>query len=406
MTSTETPVIESATRFRAGTLDQAHAYLKELRARQVDVVVGRDQIEARQGRLIVKTNTPRGDLTVIPTPHMESQMATELGISLKHLRAVRARSLSAVNVGLDPEVDESTALRGDAAWRYMMADAFHVGRRAHMLRLYSNQADIFDGRCLLSPSYGRFDNLNCTDVAMRALMAAGLNVDTTDVRMDLTDRRMVLKVNVPQINVLAREWLKGYRNPLSPSHSGYQAGEEPIVEAGIIITNGETGGAGLAMGPYFRVKICKNGLTVPVELAKWTRDHKGSRMDVGELAAAEDTAEAFSQWVTLTMRDNIRRWLSPEYMNETILQWEVKSVRRIETDTAPDFFRELGRSLIWTEDESDQILQMWNRGGQFTTGGVMHAVTAYTQTIPNADRAWELELSAEGALNRAYALAR
>jgi hypothetical protein len=47
--------------------------------------------------------------------------------------------------------------------------------------------------------------------------------------------------------------------------------------------------------------------------------------------------------------------------------------------------------LRFTDEEAAGVLDHFIRGGQVTAGGVMQAVTSFSQTVPNADRAYELE---------------
>lgn len=404
MTTAQTTTEASPTAFRGASLADAMAHLNFLQGQQYDVVVAREDISASGGRLQVKT--PRGMITVAPTSDMESQMATELEIRLSHLRSARADSalfplLDMPTLDGQP-IDETTARLGEAEYRYMIANRLRHGRRAHMLRLYQGP-DVYTGRSFSSPSYGVFDNRDAAATVLNGLIESGLDASTTDVRMDLSDRRMVLKVNVPQIQVAAAEFLKGYRNPLSESHSGYAPGTEPIVESGIIVTNGETGWASLSMAPYFRIKICQNGLVITEKLAQCTYRHKGRALGVGDVPTADDTRRAFATWMGKEIRDNVAHWLTPEFMTSYIDRLTAKSGRELERPA--DVIGEVGKTLVWTDTEVAGIVNMFTRGGQPTSGGVLQAVTAFTQTLTSADRAWELECQAVQAMELAYAAA-
>lgn len=54
----------------------------------------------------------------------------------------------------------------------------------------------------------------------------------------------------------------------------------------------------------------------------------------------------------------------------------------------------MAKTLRFTDAERDGVLDYFIRGGQMTAGGVLNAVTSFSQTIPDADRADELDAQA------------
>jgi NADH:ubiquinone oxidoreductase subunit B-like Fe-S oxidoreductase len=66
----------------------------------------------------------------------------------------------------------------------------------------------------------------------------------------------------------------------------------------------------------------------------------------------------------------------------------------------------IGKALQFSEETRNGVLDMFIKGSDPTAGGLMNAVTAYSQTIENADTAADVEADAMKALDMAAAAAR
>ncbi len=92
--------------------------------------------------------------------------------------------------------------------------------------------------------------------ALDGVRAAGVPV-TVD-GCDLTDRRMYVRVACEQVRVLAPALLAGYRSPFT----GATGAENPVVYAGFVLSNSETGCGAFTLTPRLVVQVCRNGLTI------------------------------------------------------------------------------------------------------------------------------------------------
>jgi hypothetical protein len=80
---------------------------------------------------------------------------------------------------------------------------------------------------------------------------------------------------------------------------------------------------------------------------------------------------------------------------------ETKAGKKIED---VEDVRVVAKKLAFDQEQQDAVFNMFVKGGQFTAGGVMQAVTAAAQSTKDADKAFEMEAQATKALELAFAL--
>jgi hypothetical protein len=110
------------------------------------------------------------------------------------------------------------------------------------------------GRAFLSSSYRVTDNLDVLITVLEGIRAAGVPVQIT--RCDLHETRMYVVVKCDAISAYAPSLLANYTSPFS----GARGCENPVVHAGFVISNSETGAGRTAITPRLTVQICDNGL--------------------------------------------------------------------------------------------------------------------------------------------------
>jgi hypothetical protein len=263
-------------------------------------------------------------------------------------------------------------------------------------------------RTMLSDSYGIIDNLDVLTAALEGLKAADTGVEIREC--DLSDTTMRAKVYSPAVAALAPRLLGGYRDPFAtPALSerrrsvstdldhwrrvahreglGYDPGTEPVVFAGFRISNSETGDGAFTLKPELYVKICRNGLTLPLPAVRTV--HHSTKMDIGPVVWSQDTRNKQLAVLTAKTRDAVRHWLSPEFLAAQIDRIEHHADKPVgEPSTAVTV---LAKTLGFTDAEREGILAHFIAGGQLTAGGIAHAVTSYSQTITDSDRAEYLD---------------
>lgn len=363
------------TTYRNTDLSTLVATLREQQRRKYDLIVTGSSIEAADdGRL--KIDLPETILTedgvtsfvppVLPTFHMEGQIAAKLGIPVKYLRRLR---------------DEDKL----ATWATNINCWFRdEPDKKHLIRCYDD-GDPMTGRALLSDRYEIMDNLEVLIAGLQGIEAA--DVDAKVTQASLSDQTMRVRFQCPGVSVQAPGLLDGYVSPFG----GARGTDNPTVFAGFELSNGEVGGAAMAITPILTVQVCDNGLRI--NAAKHRKVHTGLEKQVGWAA---DTEAANAELVRLTMRDAVKAFCSAGWAAEQVSMLEAQAGKPVEE--AKPTVQRVGSKLSWSEQEQDAILEAFLTGGQRTSGGLMQAVTAVAQSAPTADRQADLEDSAMDVL--------
>lgn len=248
-------------------------------------------------------------------------------------------------------------------------------------------------RALLSNSYKIVDHIETLRAAMRGMAAAGLGAQNI-TQCDLTGRRMYVRVEAPEIKAYAPELLKNYRSPFRPELTGEQL---PVVHAGFVLTNSETGHGSFSVYPQFTVEVCTNGMTV-------TRDavsarHLGARLDDGVIRYSERTRQANLTLITSQAEDAVRTFLDAAYMQRVLDEMTEKAVAPL-TGTAEKAVKEITQKIDCPA-LYDDVLTMFIKGGDISQGGLVHAVTAAAQSADiDADTAFQMESRSTALLLR------
>lgn len=267
-------------------------------------------------------------------------------------------------------------------------------------------------RGLLSQNYAIIDNLDVLTAALKGIKKAGIDAQVTGC--DLTERRMRVRVVVPEASVWAHTLFADYRTPFRDGGtqvkvgdgnswnidsaraaarregSNYTPGTEPIVFAGFEIGNGELGGGAASITPYALANICGNGLRITAEAERKT--HLGGRLEEGVIQWSAETRDAELAAMVSRVADAARTFASTGYWEAKIAELEALAGKPVDKPT--ETVKVIGKKLAWTDGDMDNILAHFTLGGQLTAGGVMNAVTSYAQTVPDPDKAADLEASA------------
>jgi len=376
--------------------------LREQQAQKVDFVVPASKMKAVEGDLVIRGTepvlTPDGvdlaDGTYRPTEVFDEGIAAKLQIPITYLRRLRNRpDLYDVNVngwlhGRRPKVSHP------AAGAEVLREGIPGDGRTFLVRAFRGEDGTGIARALLSNRFRMVDNLDILFAALQGVRDAGVEVDI--VGCDLSERRMYVKVNCPQVWALAPELLKGYRSPFS----GNTGADNPKVFAGFVIGNSETGNGSWSITPRITFQVCSNGMTLTKDA--FAGRHIGARMDDGLVNWGQDTQEAEVNLVALKTRDVIRTTLDQEYLVGKIAELEEKSDHKM---AKPDeAVRTVAKKLSFSDEVADKILEFFMESGSINAGGVMNAITAAAQVVDSPDVAADLEAKAFDALALAATL--
>ncbi|MGW7650213.1 DUF932 domain-containing protein [Streptomyces bobili] len=362
--------------------------LEDHRNRKLDVVTSASALSFRDGnvqvegieRQITQEGVTDVDGTYRPTAVADEGIADKLKIPVGYLRRMRAENV--------PLLDENVN-----AWLHQDP------QRKFMLRALRGdsgpgmQPAVGVARALMSDSYKVMDNLDILLAALDGVQKSGHPTNVTGC--DLTDRRMYVRVESEAVAVMAPELLSGYRSPFD----GRSGDELPIVSAGFVITNSEVGAGAWSVTPRVVMRVCTNGLTMPMDVMRAV--HIGAKHDEGVVSWSEETERKELAVITSKTADAVRTFLSREYVEAKLREIQIAAGKPVAEPTKT--IEHVTKTLKIGNETKETILAHFIRGGQITAGGVMQAVTSTAQTLTDADQAAALEALALPALTAAAA---
>lgn len=325
---------------------------------------------------------------------------------------------------------------GDGFWYKEAISGVPADSRSFLVRLFrSDESGRGIARALLSNRYLRMDDIDGLMAMLQGIQEAGIDPSTLEIYGDLTETRMYVHVRAPQIAVWAPELLGGYRSPFDTgiegtkrqangrsveeraalgrqlveergwragregealnyggAHAFYQPGTEPIIHAGFKLMDSELGNGRWQAFPEFTVLACDNGLTQTKEM--FARTHLGSKLDDGHIEWSAETQGKELAWVASQTKDLVKLALSQEYLEERVAEMTEQGRKEISEVKA---IQVLDSQLKFSKEDQAGIARYFLMGGQHTAGGLMQAVTAYSQTL-DADAQFELDNKAMAAL--------
>lgn len=380
---------------RNAELSDLVTILREQHARKVDVVAPATAIRADEGmwqvegadQQITLDGVTTADGTFRPTGLADSQMAQRLGIPVDYLRRLRGERVDLYDANVNgwlhgsglPTPDDGEA--GMPEWAQPDSRSFLV----RTFRGDDNGRGV--ARALLSDRFRIVDHLDVLVAALDGIREAGIEAHVSTA--DLTERRMYVKVDAPEINALAPDLIGNYRSPFS----GNTGTDNPTVFAGLVIGNSETGGGAFTITPRITFDVCSNGMTITKDAAR--NVHLGGKMDEGVVRWSDEAQERNLELVKVQTRDAVRTFLDVDYMRGVLDGMRAKAGKPV--DDAQQVVKDV-TSALKMASIADDVLNHFIAGGSLTAGGVMNALTSYAQTVDDADKAAEIEDAALDAL--------
>ncbi len=408
--------LESQRRTTARNTDIADmmAVLTEQKAIKVDAVVPATALRSRDGAIELSGIEPVVDDNgvtdanglYLPTKAADATIADKLGIGLKYLRRLRADGrfdLYDANVNGLLHGKTKRTING-ATTRIHAAD-----KRSFLVRTFVPR----DGgrrvlRAMLSDRYEIFDNLDVLTAVMAGVRQADAEVEIRSC--DLTESSMHCKVYSPGVAALAPHFLRGYRNPFANPEleaqrakisteidsirqaaafegMGYEHGEEPVMFAGFRFSNSEIGKGAVTIKPELYVKMCRNGYTLP--LLGDSKMHLGAKQEPGSVTWSLDTQRKQLDVLAAKTRDLVAKWLSPAFVEAQVENIERRATTAVHE---PDkTIKVVSQKLGFSDAEREGILAHFVSAGQLSAAGIANAITSYSQTVADPDRADELD---------------
>jgi hypothetical protein len=382
---------------RNATGEDLVAVLRLQQSRKLDLVVPAARIRSENAHIVV-TDGPQlisqdemisTDGIYRPTEVGDEGIAAKLDIPRGYLRRMRAQrpDLYDANVnawlhGQPLAQERPSRAAGTPAARSFLLRCFRADEDSPGIM-----------RAFLSEKFARIENLDVLTAALDGVRQAGIDILINGA--DLSERRMFVRITAPAIAELAPDLLRGYRSPFS----GLLGTDNPTVFAGLEIRNSEVGAGAYTITPRLVVQVCENGMTLTKDAVRAV--HLGARLDEGTIAWTEDTHRKAIELITAKTRDAVTTFLNIDYMRRVLRGLE--SCAGTPLSAPADTISVVGKSLAYDEATINGVLEHFIRGGQITAGAVMHAVTSYAQTVPDAETAVALEAHAVQAMELAAA---
>ena len=237
------------------------------------------------------------------------------------------------------------------------------GPEQRMIRTIDGRA-----RAFLSNRYRRIDNI---DIAKITLPIIQQMPDAIYESCNLSDDYMYIKVVNPR---LTAEVVPG-----------------DIVQAGVVISNSETGQGAVCVQPLIYRLVCSNGMTV--NEARTRRNHIGrvSSADENLLIYSKETLEADDKAFIMKVQDTVRAAVDEARFAKILGKLRESTDKKLNTAVLPSVVKLASSSMGITEAESDGVLQRLIEGTDYTLYGLANAVTRHSQDVEDYDRASKLE---------------
>jgi hypothetical protein len=329
------------------TLSELAATLERNAEAKRDFVADTREITMSPQDNTLQVGVNGGGIDASPTDHCHNQVATYTGIGRRYYRKMME--------------DSPALLAGNVNhWLHKMPEEDKANRR--MVRTMDGQA-----RAFLSDHYLRVDHEHIAEVALQAFQAVP---ELDVVSCDVTDRKLYIKAVFPR------------------TEQEVKVGDP--VQSGVIVSNSEIGGGRSRVDPFWMRLWCLNGCSSMVKEKGYSRIHRGSKIENDGIVYQQDTIEAASKAALLQIRDAVTTFADPKWFDGFVERLRQATEGPI-IQKPIDAVQELGKTIGFTSDESDSILERLIRAGDYSQYGMLNAVTNLANDTESYDRASQLE---------------
>lgn len=384
--------LQIETQLRNVDLQTLTDLLREQADVKVDEVVPASRLKYVNGRLhivngayrIDESGVSEHDAVLNPTPIFEDGVSQRLEIPRQYLRKLReSRQHVEVDVvgGSGATFSASLPLLDANVNGWLQSQ----GNKPYLVRSFrtDNPDSVGIARSLNSNKFGILDHLDLVTAAFKGVKEAGIDPGSLRITGNLSEYRLRLHVSAPEIQALAPDLLDTYRSP----YSGRSGSDLPVVFAGVVLGNSETGNGRWTVTPRVTFEICDNGATITKDVVDGV--HLGARLDEGVVRWSEDTQRKNLDVIVAKARDAVTTFLDVDYIRKVLD--DLREQYDVPVNDAVATITRVAKKHLFTEEEQASILDCFIKGGQTTAGGVFQAVTAAAQQIADPDRAAEFE---------------
>lgn len=381
--------------------------LEQQRAQAMDLVLSRSQLAMHDGMLIVGGAEPQMHEDGVYDVNGAYRLTDNAHRQLAALFDIPWRYYSRMLYGTDKAL-HNLELLGQNVGSWAGRDPKKVLLRILWGSDPAHPESMGVVRAVLSSRYGARDNLPTVIALLQGMRDGGISAENI-VGCDLSDDRLYVHVVAPEIAVAAPALLAGYTpagRPELPQVFDHGPGAgfayvdlnpNHVIQAGLVITNSETGKGKLKVTPRFRILRCMNGLQVTKDAM--AKVHLGADMPEGVVVWSEETNARYDGLVRSQITDAVTSFLSEDYLAATVRRLEEEA--GVELSNPQETVEQVSTKLGYTDSEKVDVLAHFVKGGQCTAGGVMNAVTRVAQDIDDVDRSHDFEATGIDAMRLA-----
>jgi hypothetical protein len=222
-----------------------------------------------------------------------------------------------------------------------------------------------DTRAFLSNRYNRIENDEIAEVVLPILAQIP---DVRIVSSEITERRMYIQALAPRIEGTVKL--------------------NDMVQAGVVISNSETGHGAVSISPMVYRLVCLNGMIASD--GKLRANHVGGRIEETEALYQDDTRKADDRAILLKVRDHVRNAVDAVAFARRV---EVMAglTAAVVTGNPERAIEVLAKKIGASDGERSGILRSLIEGGDLSAWGLLNAVTAQAHTASDYDRSIDFE---------------
>ena len=318
----------------------------------------------------IETNAANKEDFIVPAKHMEMIIqngsanmmipaSSGTGEAVMPIRPIAHDQIGAYTDIPSKYYDRMLAEKPELLADNVNAWLYKRGDDKRMVRTLSGNM-----RSLQSNKYQRIDHEEIAEVALPVLLGVpGIKVASTEI----TERRMYIQVTTDR---LVGEVKRG-----------------DVVQAGLVISNSETGHGAVSVKAMFYRLACLNGLILP---ETFRASHIGRRIDDNEDLYRDDTRAADDKAILLKVRDTVAGYLSNDFFQKKLESLQGLTEGKIEGDPSKAV-EVLSKKLGATENERGGILRSLIEGGDLSRWGIVNAITHQAHAAADYDRSVEFE---------------
>ncbi len=223
-------------------------------------------------------------------------------------------------------------------------------------------------RAFLSNRYRRIDNLDIARVTLPIIeKMPGARYESCE----LTDDYMYIKVVNPKLTA-----------EVTPGD---------IVQAGIVISNSETGQGTVCVSPLIYRLVCSNGMVVNDAVTRKYHLGRVNTTDEAMLLYSRETIEADDYAFVKKLQDTVKAAVDEARFAQIVSKMRETKDVHLNTKDIPGIVEMVSSSFKLSDEESPGVMQHLIEEGDFTLYGLANAVTRFSQDVESYDRATKLE---------------